>query len=129
MEAIIKVTTIMQPRTWAKRDGGQGITYQFVGETQNDKYHKTIHFSVFGEERFNAMQLTEGMVYKVDFDIESKPWKDTYITNVSAWRVTPVDQQQAQQPVPSQQYVQQPSPAPTPATNAEPQQNNDDLPF
>ena len=135
MNETIKVTKVMQPRLYTKKDGTQGATYQFLGETQG-AYPKTIHFNVFGEDRFNGMQLVEGNVYQVDFDIESRAWKDTYITNVSAWRATPVNGF-AQQPQTPQQPVQQPqhyyapqapmqqAQAPAPM----PQQDGDPLPF
>lgn len=117
----------MQPRKWTKRDGGQGVTYQFVGETQNDKYPKTIHFSVYGDDRYNSMQLVEGAVFKVDFDIESKPWKDTYITAVNAWRATRFDQQPAAPTPQAQTYA--PNPTPQYAPQPTYQQQNDNVPF
>ena len=128
MEITIKVTTVMQPRVYAKKDGTQGRTFQFVGETQNEQYNKTIHFQVFGEDRFNGMQLTEGGVYQVSFDIESRPWKDTYITSCTAWRAIRTDNV-AQQPAPAPQTAYQaPAPAPAPMP-MQPQASGDDLPF
>ena len=130
MDAIIKVTTVMQPRVYPKKDGTQGITYQFVGETQG-QYPKTIHFSVFGEDRFRAMNLVEGGLYQVNFEIESRPWKDTYITNVSAWKATRTDNVAPQpSPQPQQSTAPAPAPAPMPQQGGYMQpQSGDDLPF
>lgn len=130
MELTIKVTTVMQPRVYQKKDGSQGCTYQFVGETQTGQYDKTIHFQVFGEDRFNSMQLAEGGVYQVSFDIESRPWKDTYITSCTAWRAIRTDNV-APQPAPAPQTAYQaPAPAPQPAPMPmQPQASGDDLPF
>ena len=127
METTIKVTTVMQPRVYPKRDGTQGRTFQFVGETQDGQYSKTIHFQVYGEDRFNAMQLVEGGIYQVSFDIESRPWKDTYITSCTAWKVTRTDNAAPQPPQAPQggYYAPQPQPAPAP----QPQASGDDLPF
>lgn len=128
----------MQPKVYQKRDGSQGCTYQFVGETQTGQYDKTIHFQVFGQDKFTAMQLVEGGVYQVSFDIESRAWKDTYITSVIAWKATRTDNvatqpQQApnqpqgyQAPQPPHGYYS-PSPAPNPQQTA--QNSEDPLPF
>ena len=122
----------MQPRTWTKRDGGQGVTYQFVGETQTGQYDKTIHFQVFGQDKFTAMQLVEGGIYQVSFDIESRAWKDTYITSVIAWKATRTDnamQQPTQQAAQNQAYAPNPTPQYAPQPAYQPQQPNDDIPF
>lgn len=123
MDITIKVTTVMQPRVYQKRDGSQGCTYQFVGETQTGQYDKTIHFQVFGQDRFNAMQLAEGGIYQVSFDIESRPWKDTYITSINAWKAIRTDNATPTAPQPQQAM---PSPQPQ---QAQPQGSGDDLPF
>ena len=115
----------MQPRVYQKRDGSQGCTYQFVGETQTGQYDKTIHFQVYGQDRYNAMQLAEGGIYQVSFDIESRPWKDTYITSIIAWKAVRTDNATPPAPQPQQQM---PTPAPQP-NQGQPQGGGDDLPF
>lgn len=128
MDITIKVTTVMQPRVYQKRDGSQGCTYQFVGETQTGQYDKTIHFQVYGQDRYNAMQLAEGGIYQVSFDIESRPWKDTYITSIIAWKAvrtdnaTPTAQQPTKKPTKRQQQH-------AGRNQGQPQGGGDDLPF
>lgn len=66
-------------KAWAKQD--------FAIEIEDDKYPKTMCFTVFGEKLLPAVKtLSPGQVVTVYFNAESRKHNNKYYTNLSAWR-------------------------------------------
>lgn len=78
-----------------------------------------------GEEKFKQMNLVEGKIYSVSFDIESREWQNKWFTEASAWRAICVD---GQQPTQAPQ-TQAPETKIPPFPEASQSDNADDLPF
>lgn len=71
-------------RAWKKRF--------YVVETQ-DTYPRKVAFTVFGEDRVNEMEnrISEGMLVRVSFDLESREYNGRWYTDASAWRIDAAD--------------------------------------
>ena len=117
MELNVQIVKILPVQTFAKKDGSNGVRNTFVGRTMDSQYPKEVCFQVIGEERWSQMGIREGGSYVISFDIESRAWKEQYITNCNAWKSVCLDggsqggsyaQPQGQQYVPQQQMPQQP---------------------
>lgn len=94
---------------------------EFVIETTEDQYPKTIMFQVTNDKIDNFLKNNdEGQEVEVKFNIESKEYNGRYFTNATAWRVANVGTQK-ETPAQQQQPVQSIAP---PAEG-----DNDSLPF
>lgn len=62
---------------WKKQD--------IIVETQ-DQYPKKICVSLWGN-KFDSVPLTEGDMYTIDFDVESREYNGRWYTDVKAWKV------------------------------------------
>lgn len=67
-------------RAWKKRF--------YVVETQ-DTYPRKVAFTVFGEDRVNEMEnrISEGMLVRVSFDLESREYNGRWYTSIRGWKV------------------------------------------
>lgn len=112
------VKQILEPLTLQGRNG-ELKKFQFVIETQ-DHYPKKIHFQVFGEEKWQRMNVQQDQNVVVGFDISSREWNGKWYTQCDAWKVAQVVEQQNS----TQQVVQQ-----TQTQHQKTNQEQDDLPF
>jgi hypothetical protein len=110
---------VFDQRFTSKKDGSEHVKHNFVIETQDGQWVKKICFTVFGDERWTKMGVASGRMYNVSFDLSSREWNNSFITEATAWRVVPIDNQQ-QAPAPAQPQVQ-----PTQSG----QKSNEDVPF
>ena len=72
---------------WKKQD--------LIVETQ-EQYPKKICISVWGDKA-QGVDLKEGAVYTIDFDIESREFNGKWYTDVKAWKLTPQSSAEAAQ--------------------------------
>ena len=90
MEIVLKVTDILTPRSFTKRDGTTNTCYAFIGEYSNGQYTNKIKFDVWNAQNWQKW-LSEGFgkgsMCKVMFDIKSSLVNDKWYTNVTCWGV------------------------------------------
>lgn len=91
MDINVKVTTILQPVGYTKKDGTMGARYSFIGTTTTGRYDKTIKFDVNTQERWNDFHIMVGATYNVSFDIESREWNGKWYTSCDVWKVVGLD--------------------------------------
>jgi len=119
-EVCVRVTQVLEPQSFTRRDGTPMTRHAFVGETQG-QYPKTFKFDVMGAEKYAAMNIVVGNIYSVSFDVSSREWYGKWFTSLTAWRVTLAHAEQPAQP--QTVAVAQESAAP------ERQEADDGLPF
>ncbi len=115
-------------RGTSARTGNPWKSQEFVIETR-EQYPRRCVFRVFGEERLAQFNLHQGDNVKVYLDINANPWKDRYITDISAFRVDHLDNAQPgyAAATPAGGYQ---APTAGPAPTAAPAAGDDsDLPF
>ena len=64
--------------------------YGFVIETDGD-YSQKIPFDVWGEERWEKLNVNVGAKVSVSFEIRGSEWKDKYFVSLGAWRVQTIE--------------------------------------
>lgn len=144
MEVQVEVTKILEPQSFTSKNNGNTYTrYSFLGMTI-ESYPRLIYFQTLGEDKFHAMNIQQGNVYNVSFDIESRMFNDRYYTSINAWKAEKVEgvqpQSQVQQAQPQQPsyYPQQPqqqpnygyqAPTPAPAPMPNYNQSGQEPPF
>ena len=102
---------------WKKRE--------FVIETHEEQYPKTIAFTLFNDKTSLIEGFQVGSDIEVSFQVESREYQGRYFHNVNAWRTQPGlgATQAPQQPQP------QPAFTPQAPTTVKENENSDDLPF
>ncbi len=96
----------------------------FVIETTNGNYPQMIKFQLV-QDRCSIMDAyTEGEGIKVYFDLRGREWNGKYFTNLNAWRVDKLEENDAQPAVTQSQEDSFPSTSDEPPMKAD-----DDLPF
>lgn len=130
MNIVVKVIKVLEQASYQKRSGERTTKFQFVGQTQEQQYPKTIKFDVWGDESWNNMHISVGGTFDVSFDIESSEWNGKWFTNLRCWKVQPVDgqanvQQHSTDAPQSQNVASKPQNAPSGSDGGQ----GDDLPF
>lgn len=135
MDIRLKIISILEPRSFVKKNGEQGCVYSAVGETL-DQYPKKVKFDVFYDERWSQMNLMVGSVYDLQIEVNSRCWNDKWFTSVSAQSAKQVVEQpqvetQPKDITPEPQILLTPqAPAATqPKWNTNTNSSSDDLPF
>ena len=64
--------------------------YGFVIETDGD-YSQKIPFDVWGEERWQKLDVKLGAKVSVSFEIRGSEWKERYFVSLGAWRVQTIE--------------------------------------
>ena len=124
MEIQGKIIQLLQPQQINTQKGVMN-KYGFILET-NGQFAKKIHFQVFGDEKWNALNMANSLNVdaNVFFDISSREWNGKWYTQCDAWKVVFVSQMVQQTQVMQQtQQVAQQTQVPSPQTA------NDTLPF
>ena len=89
------IINVLEPQKFNTQKG-EMVKYGFVLETKTT-YPKKIHFQVYGEERWKNMNITQGSLANVSFDLSSREWNGKWYTQCEAWRVvTQVQETQSQ---------------------------------
>lgn len=130
MDIRLKIVKTLPTKDYVSKSGNKGYILGFVGETIDKQYNEQIAFKAFANENnINDFSVKVGRVYDISFDIQSREWNDKWYTDVKAWKVLEVTEQQVAAPQPTQQTTQ-PTIAQQQATpNVQATQQDDDLPF
>jgi viroplasmin and RNaseH domain-containing protein len=109
MEINGKIIKVLPPVSGkSSRTGDTWHKYSFVLETVGQQYNKKTVFTVFGEDKWRQMNITEGLLCKVYFDIDAREYKGNWYNDISAWKIEHVandggGQQQTRQQAAAQQ--------------------------
>lgn len=126
---IVKYGTVQVSEKFKKHEFVLELTEEINGNT----YTNYAKFQAVQNKCDIVDRFNEGDVVKVAFNIKGNSYVDKksgetkYITNLDAWRIENVQQQQPQQP-----YASNSQPQPAPVYNPPPPSApdaNDDLPF
>lgn len=134
MEIIGKVVAVLEPQSGTSKKGSEWKKRDFVIETFDEKFHKKVCFTLFGD-RADACPPIDSVV-NVAFDIDAHEYNGKWFNSVNAWKVEPAQAQQQAAPqqaepaprtsIPPQQYTT------APVVNSNPSPSNSsstDLPF
>lgn len=123
MEIQVKVIQVMLPEAGKSQTTGKSWTKQeFVGETIGN-YPNKIKFQIFGDQKIKDNPIKEGEIYNVSFDLESREWNGRWYTDVDAWKVVPAGK------LVSAESQEEPKEEPVQEYDAQPADENEDLPF
>lgn len=130
MEVIGKIIQVLPIQEGVSKAGKAWRKRYYVLETE-ETYPRKIAFYVFGDERVNQYDQTikGGMKVRLSFDIESREWQGKWFTDISGWKIEPIEDTASQAPVsqakpaPSNGFI---PPMPPTVDTAGP---TDDLPF
>jgi len=83
-----EIISISEVQTGTSKKGNNWKKLGFTITTGGD-YPKTIHFTVFGEEKVdNFMKFNKvGQNVDVSFNVESREFNDRWYTDLGAWKV------------------------------------------
>ena len=89
------ITKIQDVQEGSSNAGKNWKKLGFVVQTEGD-YPKNVHFSVFGEEKVdNFMKYNKvGQNVEVSFNVESREYNDRYYTDLQAWKVFTIKQEE-----------------------------------
>lgn len=86
---------------------------EYVAEQTDAQYPRKMLFQISGPARIKNINLQEGEVVDIYFDVDAREYNGRYYNTITAFRVDRAGQQQASaQPAPqqsAQQQVQQPA--------------------
>ena len=116
------ITHILPIQTGTSKDGKEWQKLDFVIETQDSQYPKSVSFTLFGEKTKLIDGIGTGQIVDVSYNLKSRENDGRWFTNVNAWKViAEAPAQQASYP-PTQQ-------ADTTEAPGGSQAPTDDLPF
>ena len=124
MEIQGTIIAVLEPQVFNGRNG-EFKKFGFILETQG-QYPKKIHMQVYGEDKWNAMNIQQGQIINASFDVTSKEWNGKWFTQCDCWKVSKVSLAQMQQQVAQPQVVTTPQAIQTPTQQV---QVDDTLPF
>lgn len=114
------------------KTGNPWMKQEFVIETQ-EQYPRKICANLWGDKTDMLNQFTEGQQVKVSFDLESREFNGKWYTDVKAWKLEPVTEQQIPtmpagygQPMPPQGAPAQPAYIPAAPANTLPDMPDED---
>jgi hypothetical protein len=111
------VTEILDPKSGTSKAGKEWSKQDFLLETGDGQYPKTICFTCFGDKTDMLENIEAGMTVDVSFNLESREYGGNYFHNVNAWKII-ID------------AAANPAPAPDKIPDVpEPTSDDSDLPF
>lgn len=131
MEITGKIIDVLPERSGTSARGEWKVQ-SFVVETQ-EQYSRKMVFDVFGAERLQRFNITDGDMVKVFFDIDAHEYQGRWFNNIRAYDVRHVDAAAAQaagQTAAADPQTTQAAPAPFPPAQPDAAgESTDDLPF
>lgn len=122
----------------SSRTGKNWVKQEYVLETV-ERYPKRCCFTVFGQDKIDALQITVGQTLEVTMDIDAHEYNGRWYNSLTGWQVKVIDAAMAQAAqdnvkpagaVYPDQTPQQPTPQqPAPAKTKKQDDKEDDLPF
>lgn len=118
------------PANSGTKNGNDWISQDFVIEEVGQRYNQSIVFNVFGQERIDSFQLTEGLMVTVQLDFNTNEWQGKFYNRVTCFNVIHEGAKTTQQTQPAP-ASSQPMPQQAASQQTAPQQQgqSDDLPF
>lgn len=91
MEISGKVIKILEPLSGVSaKSGEKWVKNSFVLEV-GGQYPKRTVFTVFGEDKWQKMNIAVDGTYTVSFDIDAHEWNGRWYNEVSAWMAVRTD--------------------------------------
>lgn len=87
-----KVEQILKTESGVSRAGKEWKKQDFVIETE-EQYPKKVCFTLFGEKVDLLNGVSAGQDIEVSFNIESREYNGRWFTNVNAWKIDQVSEQ------------------------------------
>lgn len=136
MEITGKVIELLSRREVKRKDGSKDGSWGFVLEYMDGEYVRRGVFSVFGDERWQKFGLVVDGRYQVGYNLDARSWQGRWFNDLSVWRVSRLDGQQAAAPAPAanagttaENAPSAPAPTSAPAGDNGGQEDSDNLPF
>lgn len=127
MEITGKIIAVLPAREGTSaRTGNPWKVQEYVIETTNEQYPHKCAFEVFGDDKIRMLNIQAGEQLTVSLDIDAREYNGRWYNSIRAWRVDRTPAQDA--PAPQQQPAADPFKS-SPTTNAQLNEDNDDLPF
>ena len=118
------------PANSGTKNGKNWVSQDFVIEEVGQRYNQSIVFNVFGQERIDLFQLTEGLMVTVQLDFNTNEWQGKFYNRVTCFNAihegAKTTQQTQSANTGSQSTPQQVAPQ---QTVPQQQGQSDDLPF
>lgn len=118
------------PANSGMKNGKSWVSQNFVIEEVGQRFNQSIVFNVFGQDRIDQFQLTEGLLVTVQLDFKANEWQEKFYNRVTCYNVIHESATTAQptQAGATNNYPVQPQPIPQPVASQQ-QGQSDDLPF
>ncbi len=131
MELQGKIIHVLEPRE-GSNERGNWKTQDFVLETQGE-YPRKMMFNVWGIDRLEKFNISEGQIVTVAFDIDAHEYNGRWYNRIRAYNVQQIQASTPQGAAPYNDYAPQVPPAPIAPTAPAPEppqaESIDDLPF
>ena len=86
MELKGTIKEILQVQSGQSKSGSEWRKQQFILETLDDKYPKTVCIMVWGDN-IDKFALQVGLQVEASIEIESREFNQRWYTDVKAWKV------------------------------------------
>ena len=118
------------PANSGTKNGKDWVSQDFVIEEVERRYNQSIVFNIFGQDKIDSFQLTEGLMVTVQLDFNTNEWQGKFYNRVTCFNVihegAKTTQQTQSANTGSQSTPQQAAPQ---QTVPQQQGQSDDLPF
>ncbi len=84
-----KVDQILKPASGVSRAGNEWKKQEFVLET-DEQFPRKVCFTLFGDKVDLINDLAQGQEVEVSFNVESREYNGRWFTNVNAWKIDKV---------------------------------------
>ena len=117
-------------KSGVSQKGNNWVSQDFVIEEVGQRFNQSIVFNVFGQDKIDQFQLTEGLMVTVQLDFQVNEWNGKFFNHVACYNVLHESTNTAQptQAAPTNSQPAQPQVAPQQPAQSQ-QEQTDDLPF
>lgn len=97
MEITGKIIAILEERSGTSSSGREWRVQSYLLETlENTQYNQPkMQFDVWGSDRIAAMNIQQGMIYKISFDIDAREYNGRWFNTIRAWKAELITQSSA----------------------------------
>lgn len=124
------IKKVLPIKSGVSQKGNSWASQDFVIEEVGQRFNQSIVFNVFGQDKIDQFQLTEGLMVTVQLDFQVNEWNDKFFNRVTCYNVLHESTNTAQptQAAPTNSQPVQPQVAPQQSAQSQ-QEQTDDLPF
>lgn len=124
------IKKVLPIKSGVSQKGNSWTSQDFVIEEVGHRFNQSIVFNVFGQDKIDQFQLTEGLMVTVQLDFQVSEWEDKFFNRVTCYNVLHESTNIAQ-PTQAVPASNQPTQQQTAQQQSVPQQQgqSDDLPF